>query len=340
MLLIHDFYCNWEAVLTLSMKMTLAILMNLVFYFQYQRKGSKFDLSEQTNVLFGGISAASDPHNEGPDDKEVAAVTAACAFLHVTFNTLPLERIMIWRMDAVETRELAGKKAKLAVAELAKLSRCVCADNKEGWSFIPFVTTKDALDSRNCDEIRILMTFLTALSKMASDFTAMSSVGSFVAPNVIATKDEALWVQVFKSKYGMKERLLESITRGKCPAVWRALAKTYLEYGFLKTLLKELLAFLPYPSTGSNRINWIGTSQSNGQWITGYNKYLGFCSIFDVELWEILDGLVFIQREGHKSVLIHTDNLEVVKALQDIHSAEANSTLVKRIHMTLQTIEQ
>ncbi|PPD77369.1 hypothetical protein GOBAR_DD25703 [Gossypium barbadense] len=56
--------------------------------------GSKFDSSEQTNVLFGGISAACDPHNEGPDDKEVAAVTAACAFLHVTFNTLPLERIM------------------------------------------------------------------------------------------------------------------------------------------------------------------------------------------------------------------------------------------------------
>ncbi|TYI61941.1 hypothetical protein E1A91_D10G208500v1 [Gossypium mustelinum] len=51
-------------------------------------------LLQLTNVLFGGISAACDPHNEGPDDKEVAAVTAACAFLHVTFNTLPLERIM------------------------------------------------------------------------------------------------------------------------------------------------------------------------------------------------------------------------------------------------------
>ncbi|MBA0826713.1 hypothetical protein Goarm_011538 [Gossypium armourianum] len=78
----------------------------------------------------------------------------------------------------------------------------------------------------------------------------------------------------------------------------------------------------------------------DGQWIAGYNRYLGFCSVFDVELWGILDGLVFIQREGHKRVLIHTDNLEAVKALQDIHSTEANSALVKRIHMTLQTIEQ
>ena len=74
--------------------MTLAILMKLVFSFQYQRKDSNFDSSEQTNMLFGGISTVRGSHNEGPDDKEVEAVAAACAFLHVTFNTLPLERIM------------------------------------------------------------------------------------------------------------------------------------------------------------------------------------------------------------------------------------------------------
>ncbi|CAL8991067.1 unnamed protein product [Prunus brigantina] len=50
-------------------------------------------LLQLTNVLFGGISLASGSHH-GPDDKEVSAVGAACAFLHVTFNTLPLERIM------------------------------------------------------------------------------------------------------------------------------------------------------------------------------------------------------------------------------------------------------
>ncbi|XP_050375233.1 E3 ubiquitin-protein ligase UPL6 [Argentina anserina] len=50
-------------------------------------------LLQFTNVLFGGISAVSDSHKT-PDDKEVSAVGASCAFLHVTFNTLPLERIM------------------------------------------------------------------------------------------------------------------------------------------------------------------------------------------------------------------------------------------------------
>lgn len=49
---------------------------------------------EQTNALFGGISLINHLCEEGPDDREVAAIGAACAFLHVTFNILPLERIM------------------------------------------------------------------------------------------------------------------------------------------------------------------------------------------------------------------------------------------------------
>lgn len=47
-------------------------------------------LLQLTNVLLGGFS----PARGSPDDKEVAAVGAACAFLHVTFNILPLERVM------------------------------------------------------------------------------------------------------------------------------------------------------------------------------------------------------------------------------------------------------
>ncbi|KAL9251575.1 E3 ubiquitin-protein ligase UPL6-like protein [Drosera capensis] len=47
-------------------------------------------LLQLINVLFGGLVVA----DSDPDDKEVAAVSAACAFLHVTFNTLPLERVV------------------------------------------------------------------------------------------------------------------------------------------------------------------------------------------------------------------------------------------------------
>ncbi|XP_047313414.1 uncharacterized protein LOC124916706 [Impatiens glandulifera] len=46
-----------------------------------------------------------------------------------------------WSTDAVERREFAAKKAKLAAAELAKLSRRVC-DNRAGQSFASYITAK------------------------------------------------------------------------------------------------------------------------------------------------------------------------------------------------------
>ncbi|KAL6978059.1 E3 ubiquitin-protein ligase upl6, partial [Sarracenia purpurea var. burkii] len=51
-------------------------------------------LLQLTNVLFGGISVVNGSYEEGSHGKEVVAVGAACAFLHVTLNILPLERIM------------------------------------------------------------------------------------------------------------------------------------------------------------------------------------------------------------------------------------------------------
>ncbi|MBA0746520.1 hypothetical protein Gogos_009028, partial [Gossypium gossypioides] len=39
----------------------------------------------------------------------------------------------------------------------------------------------------------------------------------------------------------------------------------------------------------------------------------------------ILHGLILIQRKGYKRVVIHTNNLEVVKAIQDAHLADSSS---------------
>ncbi|MBA0612531.1 hypothetical protein Godav_013127 [Gossypium davidsonii] len=55
----------------------------------------------------------------------------------------------------------------------------------------------------------------------------------------------------------------------------------------------------------------------NEEWIMGYNRYLGKCSVFDAELWGILDGLALIQYRRYDGVMIQTDSLEVVKAIQD-----------------------
>ncbi|KAL9240764.1 hypothetical protein vseg_014947 [Gypsophila vaccaria] len=50
-------------------------------------------LLQLTNALFGGI-ASFNTSEDCPNEREVTAIGAACAFLHVTFNTLPLERMM------------------------------------------------------------------------------------------------------------------------------------------------------------------------------------------------------------------------------------------------------
>ncbi|KAE9599205.1 putative aminoacyltransferase, E1 ubiquitin-activating enzyme [Lupinus albus] len=59
-------------------------------------------LLQLTNILFRDISSTNG--DNGPDDREVAAVGAVCGFLYVTFNKLPLERIMTvlaYRTDLV-----------------------------------------------------------------------------------------------------------------------------------------------------------------------------------------------------------------------------------------------
>ncbi|MFQ6628371.1 hypothetical protein Gotur_007819 [Gossypium turneri] len=55
----------------------------------------------------------------------------------------------------------------------------------------------------------------------------------------------------------------------------------------------------------------------NGEWIMGYNRYLDKCSVFDAELWGILDGLALIQYRRYDDVMIQTDSLELVKSIQD-----------------------
>ncbi|MBA0575382.1 hypothetical protein Golob_024045 [Gossypium lobatum] len=74
---------------------------------------------------------------------------------------------------------------------------------------------------------------------------------------------------------------------------------------------------------------------ANGDWIFGYNRRLGKCSIFNAELWGILEGLGLIQRRGHNEVIIQSDSLEVVKDILESISTEANLALIRRIQSIL-----
>ncbi|KAH1055550.1 hypothetical protein J1N35_033615 [Gossypium stocksii] len=70
---------------------------------------------------------------------------------------------------------------------------------------------------------------------------------------------------------------------------------------------------------------------ANGDWIFGYNRRLGKCSIFNAELWGILEGLRLIQIRVHDKVIIQSDSLEVVKAILESTSIKSNSALIRRI---------
>ncbi|MBA0771123.1 hypothetical protein Gotri_019642, partial [Gossypium trilobum] len=78
-----------------------------------------------------------------------------------------------------------------------------------------------------------------------------------------------------------------------------------------------------------------GEVKRNGkrEWIMGYNRNIGKYSAFNAELWVVLDGLALIHKGRYDGVLIQTDSLEVVKAIQDSSPSSSNSTLIRRINI-------
>ncbi|MBA0561534.1 hypothetical protein Golob_018353 [Gossypium lobatum] len=73
----------------------------------------------------------------------------------------------------------------------------------------------------------------------------------------------------------------------------------------------------------------------NRDWIFGYNRYLGKCSIFYAELWGILEVLKLIQRRGHDKLIIQSDNLEVVKDILRSVFTASNLVFIRRIQSIL-----
>ncbi|KAK5787192.1 hypothetical protein PVK06_041845 [Gossypium arboreum] len=73
----------------------------------------------------------------------------------------------------------------------------------------------------------------------------------------------------------------------------------------------------------------------DGNWIAGFHRFIGKCSVFDAELWGIFDGLRLVQKRGHNQVIILSDSLEVVKAITESSSTSSNSALIRRIHTML-----
>ncbi|MBA0874317.1 hypothetical protein Goshw_015169 [Gossypium schwendimanii] len=73
----------------------------------------------------------------------------------------------------------------------------------------------------------------------------------------------------------------------------------------------------------------------DGKWLFKFNRYLGSCTVFDAELWGILDGLTCLVDRGYDNIIIQSNNLDVVKNIQEGLVEGTNSALVRIIHQML-----
>ncbi|KAH1090748.1 hypothetical protein J1N35_018005 [Gossypium stocksii] len=67
----------------------------------------------------------------------------------------------------------------------------------------------------------------------------------------------------------------------------------------------------------------------------GYNRFLGDCSAATAKLWDLLDGLLILQKQGYDKAIIRSDNLENVISINDSKSGVSNNSLIKRIQQIL-----
>ncbi|KAE8671946.1 hypothetical protein F3Y22_tig00111877pilonHSYRG00155 [Hibiscus syriacus] len=68
----------------------------------------------------------------------------------------------------------------------------------------------------------------------------------------------------------------------------------------------------------------------HGDWIVGYCRYIGYCSVLHAELWGVLDGLQTAWKYGANRVMLEMDNAEAFTMLSSpCHNHEA--TVVRRI---------
>ncbi|MBA0582142.1 hypothetical protein Gorai_024293 [Gossypium raimondii] len=111
------------------------------------------------------------------------------------------------------------------------------------------------------------------------------------------TNSNAIWVRVIRSKYGVQGGLPESLWNGRYSFLWRSLTKG--SSWNIDEIIKVSVSWanqFTFASKSFRIDDDFATAggfvcDHNGEWIFGFNRYLGMCTVVDAELWGILDGL-------------------------------------------------
>ncbi|KAK6914623.1 Ribonuclease H domain [Dillenia turbinata] len=61
---------------------------------------------------------------------------------------------------------------------------------------------------------------------------------------------------------------------------------------------------------------------SKGEWIAGFSINVGICSVFEVELWGVKEGLRLACRKGLNSIELDIDSSAAVALLRDRYNAD------------------
>jgi ribonuclease HI len=75
---------------------------------------------------------------------------------------------------------------------------------------------------------------------------------------------------------------------------------------------------------------------SDGEWLGGFAKYVGRCSVFVAELWGVYEGLKYVKNMGFTAVEVNVDSLAVVEALKrKTKSNVTGGALINRIRQIM-----
>jgi len=78
----------------------------------------------------------------------------------------------------------------------------------------------------------------------------------------------------------------------------------------------------------------------DGNWIMGFNRFLGVCSPFEVEVWGILNETLILFNKGYRRIIIMTDNLEIAQILTDMDLEDSEIIVLRRTHRILLCFEE
>ncbi|KAE8684745.1 hypothetical protein F3Y22_tig00111105pilonHSYRG00339 [Hibiscus syriacus] len=94
-------------------------------------------------------------------------------------------------------------------------------------------------------------------------------------------------------------------------------------------------------SDGSTKVNCGLAScggvvrNSEGEWLVGFKKFLGMCSILEAEFWGIYVGLLCAWNIGLRKVIVKNDNVNVSNTLQGIKQTSISLMIVDHIKCLL-----